>query len=286
MSNPARDFAAGWCGGASGILASHPLDTARVRIQVGDTSAGSSIAKELTVMLRHEGVQSLGRGIAAPLLTVGLWKAVIFSGTEQVHAQQKYGRDGPTLQQLAIAGFGGGLAGTFVQTPLENVKLNAQVNRGPATLAYEWKVARGIVARRGWTGLYRGLPLCFLCAPISYAAWFPVNELLLRQWRRSRGAPSHEPDSFFSTVVCGAISGSATWCVAYPADKAKAIWSTNSAATYAECFIPRLRAEGVRRFLFGGLSASVIRGLPQGAAIMLGYRLAQQSLPGSARPQR
>ena len=60
--SPARDFAAGWCGGASGILASHPLDTARVRIQVGDTTG--SIVKELASMLRHEGVQSLGRGYA------------------------------------------------------------------------------------------------------------------------------------------------------------------------------------------------------------------------------
>lgn len=281
----ARDFAAGWCGGASGILASHPLDTARIRIQVGDTSAGSSIGTELSAMLRHEGVSSLGRGIATPLLTVGLWKAVIFSGMEKMHAQQDYGTYGrPTLLQLSIAGFVGGVAGAFIQTPLENVKLNAQVNRGPATLAYEWQVARDIVARRGWTGLYRGLPLCFLCSPTSYAAWFPLNELCLRLWRRSCVAPSHEPDSFVSTLVCGAFSGSASWCVAYPADKAKAIWSTTSGTSYFECFIPRLRAEGVRRFLFGGLYASVIRGIPQSAAIMFGYRLAQESLPGSARP--
>ena len=278
----ARDFAAGWCAGASGILASHPLDIARIRIQVGDTSAGSSMTKELSNMLRHEGVQSFGRGIATPLLTVGLWKAVIFSATEQVYAQQKCGRDGPTLLQLTIAGFGGGMVGAFVQTPLENVKLNAQVNRGPATLGYELQVARDILSRRGWAGLYRGLPLCFLCAPTSYAAWLPLNEACLRLWRQ----PSKDSDSLVSTIVCGALSGSATWCVAYPADKAKAIWVTTAGASYSECFIPRLREEGVRRFLFGGLRASVLRGLPQGAAIMLGYRLAQQYLPGSARPQR
>jgi len=232
-------------------------------------------------MLRHEGMQSLARGIVTPLLTVGLWKAVIFSGTEQVHAWQEYGVGGPSLQQLSIAGFGGGVAGAFVQTPLENIKLNAQVNRGPATFAYEWTVARNIITTCGWAGLYRGLPLCFLCSPTSYAAWFPLNDVCLKQWRQRCGVPSHEADSFLSTLVCGAMSGSAAWLVAYPADKAKAIWATTPAMSYSECFAPRLRAEGALRLLFGGLSASVLRGLPQCAFTMFGYRLAQQSLPGS-----
>lgn len=278
-ANLLRDLAAGWCGGAAGIVASHPLDIARVRIQVGEQR---SLAQELKTMLKHEGVLSLGRGIIAPLLTVGIWKAVIFSGTEQVHARQVWSQDGPTNLQLSIAGFGGGVAGAFVQTPLENVKLNAQVNRGPATMSYELLVARRIITQRGLTGLYRGLPLCFLCSPTSYAAWFPLNEWFLRTWRLLlSGTDASEPDSVACTLICGALSGSLAWVVAYPADKAKAIWATTKAATYADCFGPRLRAEGLLRLLYGGLSASVIRGLPQCAFTMFGYRLAQRWLPGS-----
>lgn len=288
MLDVARDLAAGWLGGASGIVASHPLDIARVRIQVGD-AVRPSLVGELTSMLRHEGMASLARGIVAPVLSVGLWKAVIFAGTEQVHAWQSTGPNGPSLLQHSIAGFGGGVCGTFIQTPLENVKLNAQINRGPATVAYEWEVARTIVANRGWMGLYRGLPLCYLCSPTSYACWFPLNELCLRAWRCICSSPADASagasDSFVGTLACGALSGSAAWVVAYPGDKAKAIWATSKAATYRECFQPRLQAEGVLRLLYSGLAASVIRGIPQCAFTMLGYRVAQRMLP-RAEPER
>ena len=160
------DLLAGWVGGAAGVAASHPLDIARVRIQVhSGTTAAPNATTVIWKMVRAEGVRSLSRGIASPLLTVGAWKALIFAASEQVKTRQHRGPTGFTLLQESVAGFVGGAAGNFLQAPMEVVKCRAQVDLSPPSLAGEWRVAGEIVATHGWTGLFRGLPLLFLNSP-------------------------------------------------------------------------------------------------------------------------
>ena len=86
-----HDFLAGWFGGAAGIAVSHPLDIVRVRLQLSTQKVQPGVLGELVTLVRREGVRSLVRGIASPLLTVGLWKAVIFATSERVLAVSENG---------------------------------------------------------------------------------------------------------------------------------------------------------------------------------------------------
>jgi len=79
------EFVAGGVGGMAGVLAGHPLDTLRIRLQQPppppagglahaprrrDTTAQPSAARLLRGILRAEGPSALYRGMAAPLASV------------------------------------------------------------------------------------------------------------------------------------------------------------------------------------------------------------------------
>jgi hypothetical protein len=75
-----REFVAGGVGGMAGVLAGHPLDTLRIRLQqppppvspgiVDAPSRPPSGARLLRGILRAEGPAALYRGMAAPLASV------------------------------------------------------------------------------------------------------------------------------------------------------------------------------------------------------------------------
>jgi hypothetical protein len=96
-SSGGREFVAGGVGGMAGVLAGHPLDTLRVRLQqpppppvcpgVVDAPGRRppSAARLLRGILRAEGPAALYRGMAAPLAAVAF----------QVSAPCIYSRHGP-----------------------------------------------------------------------------------------------------------------------------------------------------------------------------------------------
>lgn len=90
------------------------------------------------------------------------------------------------------------------------------------------------------------------------------------------GMQRDQPVSNLGQMVCGAVSGSAAWVVAYPGDKMKAVYIDSPATTYAECFMPRFRKEGIF-FLYRGLGASIVRGVPQCGFTMWGYQYAKEA---------
>jgi hypothetical protein len=96
-SSGGREFVAGGVGGMAGVLAGHPLDTLRVRLQQPPPPPVSpgvvdapgrrppSAARLLRGILRAEGPAALYRGMAAPLAAVAF----------QVSAPCIYSRHGP-----------------------------------------------------------------------------------------------------------------------------------------------------------------------------------------------
>lgn len=84
-----HEFVAGGVGGMAGVLAGHPLDTLRIRLQQppppaspGITAAAArppSAAKLLRGILRAEGPSALYRGMGAPLASVAFQVTPFFS---------------------------------------------------------------------------------------------------------------------------------------------------------------------------------------------------------------
>jgi len=280
-----REFNSGWLGGAAGVLVSHPLDTIRVQVQVC-AHGNTGIMQSARTTFAREGAAGFVKGIASPLVCVGIWKSSIFG--VQAKALQHFQRVGwgrsksshlPSLKQQATAAAMGAMVGGVVITPVEMVKCNAQTTAEPG-LQQELLIARKVIARNGVQGLFRGCWLVCLGGLVSMPVWFCGNDLLL-QWRaRQLGLSSREDVSFADKIVCGAVAGTISWVPAYPLDKMKTQWVTNSSSTLSFSSMVRvaIAQQGLYKYCFGGLGATCLRSLTQCGATMAVYDWGMRTL--------
>ena len=73
-----RTVISGTCGGMASILAVHPLDTVRTRLQAAPAGAYRGAWHCARVTVRREGPLALYKGLAWPLAAQGLYKAIMF----------------------------------------------------------------------------------------------------------------------------------------------------------------------------------------------------------------
>ena len=78
----ALDFVAGCVAGTLSILACHPLDTIRIRLQSGQFSSISQCVKS---SLKNEGFLGLYKGLVPPLVGVSLINASLFGTKSLTH---------------------------------------------------------------------------------------------------------------------------------------------------------------------------------------------------------
>ena len=77
MNETLRTGISGTAGGMASILAVHPLDTVRTRLQAAPAGAYRGAWHCARVTVRREGPLALYKGLAWPLAAQGLYKAVI-----------------------------------------------------------------------------------------------------------------------------------------------------------------------------------------------------------------
>ena len=78
MNETLRTVISGTCGGMASILAVHPLDTVRTRLQAAPAGAYRGAWHCARATLRREGPLALYKGLAWPLAAQGLYKAIMF----------------------------------------------------------------------------------------------------------------------------------------------------------------------------------------------------------------
>jgi solute carrier family 25 carnitine/acylcarnitine transporter 20/29 len=269
---------AGWVGGASGVLASQPLDTIRVRMQTSSSFLAPSWISVLKSAVSNEGFLSLVKGVYSPMLSVGCWKATVFYTYEGALSLLHESRDKPApLSKIFLAAFAGGMVGTPFVTASDLVKTRTQVDRRPQTVALwrrELGVAKEIVQTKGFRGMFRGFGIT-LCESPSMGVWFACNEGLLRL----ASANGVNRDNMLVLMTAGGISGSLSWVAIYPIDVVKSMYQTNRTdMSYREMLQTRAKETGSYAFLTRGLGATVFRGLPQCAVTMMMYAQAKKFL--------
>lgn len=284
IKDHAAELASGWLGGAAGVLCSHPLDTARVRIQLARPNESVGLLPVLRDCVRREGFAGLFRGIASPLVCVGIWKATTFAGNAAaLNTFRPGGSSAASVPELASAAAFGAVCGAVVATPMEMVKCNAQADKhNPAGLVAEWRMLRRIVSSGGMASLFVGCTMNCVASLFSMPVWFVTNELMLRQrasfWQGREHIPSHEK------ICCGALGGVLSWIPAYPFDKLKTLWQTHhqSGVLHANDSLLRFMRDKLRKegasFVFRGLSATVVRAVPQTGMTIFVYNLVRGRL--------
>ena len=282
-----RNFLAGYNSGIFLVLAGHPFDTIKVRLQAEGTLStrfqGPLHCVRETVA--HEGVRGLYKGMAAPLFLTGGINSVLFGTQYSVvqHIVQLDGRAVACTYDHMKGALVTGAGISVLVTPMERVKALLQVDytksryRGPIDCVV--KITRT-------HGLQRGL----------YRGWFPVVISRMSNYSYFGG------QAFFSgtiaqtigvnldageklpvaySLVSGGLAGCTYWLSCYPFDVVKNRMMAAEEGTYrgmVDCFRQIVRSEGTRG-LMAGFSPCMLRAFPANAAAFFGFELAIRTLP-------
>lgn len=136
LAEVGKDLTAGTMAGVAQLLVGHPFDTVKVKLQsqvaaqpgqpLKYAGALDAVKKIITI----EGPRGLYRGFGAPLATVALFNAVLFTARGQMEAMlllhNKRLDTQLTIRQQMVAGAGAGMAVSFVACPTELVKCRLQ----------------------------------------------------------------------------------------------------------------------------------------------------------------
>jgi hypothetical protein len=292
--------------GIVGRCLTHPLDTAKARLQASSTItvARSNSWKILAHTLRTEGFRGWYRGFGV-VVTLGTPGTVLYLSTYEVakhklsfYRQQQQAYDNSSSYRLpdwAVHLASGMLAETIaciVYVPVDVVKERMQVQQAAGGSSFYYKntvdAMQQIAKTEGLRGLYRGYAA-------TLASFGPFSALYFVFYEQCKDWASHyegktstvsssagqQSISFQSTVLCSATAGAAASWITSPLDLAKLRLQVSrgqqsqqgSPTAYrgvVDCLQQAFRLGGVRG-LFRGAFARVLHFCPATTITMTSY---------------
>jgi len=313
----AKDLTAGTFAGVAQLLVGHPFDTIKVKLQSqpaplpGQPPKFNGAIDAVKQTLAAEGPKGLYKGMGAPLATVAVFNAVLFTARGQMEALL---RDSPgahlSVSQQMVAGAGAGVACSMVACPTELVKCRLQAQSALATTAVEAPVLAGVgaatgtaaatgaavkgavqysgpfdVARHvlrsegGMLGLYKGLTPTLMREVPGNAAMFGAYEAT-KQYLA--GGQDTSKLGRGSQLFAGGVAGAMFWVSVYPTDVIKSVIQVDDHRNpkykgTMDAFRKVFAAEGVKG-LYRGFGPAMARSVPANAACFLAYELVRESL--------
>lgn len=270
-----KDLNAGTIGGVAGIIAGHPLDTVKVRLQTSATGENPSVLRALRQIVATEGPQGLFKGLLSPILSNAPINAVVFGvqGAVARALREASGREKLSPSQSLVTGAAAGLVQTVFAAPSEHVKIQQQVNRsnvGQSTI----ECGRQLLRAHGLRGLFRGWEACLLRDMPSFGIYFFAYEV--SKETLTQGQPENETD--LHLLLAGGVAGSASWFVCQPIDVVKSCVQSQgfvNERTAWQLARDHYRAEGAQYFL-KGFGATMLRAFPVSAVTFLVYEKTMQ----------
>ncbi|KAJ2742902.1 hypothetical protein GGI20_004143 [Coemansia sp. BCRC 34301] len=289
----AGEFIAGTMGGWAQVFVGHPFDTIKVRMQTQPSPPIYSGGMDcLRATLKGEGAMGLYKGVTSPLAGIGFCNAVVFAANGFfLRLLQSNSSQPLTLGQKAMAG---GLAGgvmSFLNCPVEllKVKLQTQYGSAMAAAATGHKPYSGVFncgvrtfQERGLRGLYRGLGITILRDIPSFWAYFGLYEgmkagLVYRRLGVADGSKSNGIEQF----LAGGFAGISAWLTAYPQDVIKSRVQMGYKYKSARDAFKALLVEakgGNWRIFFRGFGPTILRAFPANAATFVAYEWTMKTL--------
>lgn len=274
------EFFAGYASGIALILAGHPFDTVKVRIQTEGSSGRFKGPLDCVQQTwRNEGALAFYKGVTPPLVSTGFINSLLFGIQSKSLYYTAADRSNPTIGEVARAAVITGGVVSVVISPIEGIKTRLQVQYGgPGAQTYAGPIdcAKKVYQQLGVrNGLYRGwLPTC-LCRMSNYAYFGPYEYM-----KRTMGSDPNQPlwRSMASSVGAGATAGVCYWTSCYPLDVIKnkiqaakdvspPVYSGMRQAAQA------IYADGGLAGFFRGFTPCIVRSLPANAAAFSAYEL-------------
>ncbi|OQR99750.1 mitochondrial carnitine/acylcarnitine carrier protein [Achlya hypogyna] len=263
----AKDLCAGTVGGVAGIVAGHPLDTIKVRLQTqSHLTKRSSILQTFRSIAAKEGVRGFYKGMLSPIISNAPINAVVFAIYGQA-SRALAGDDPLTPGQQYLAGALAGLAQVTFSAPAELVKIQMQVATRASSQSSMQCAAR-IVRKYGvFKGLYHGWQLTVLRDVPAFGSYFFTYEV-------AKDLLSGGKDASTTTLLlAGGIAGSMSWVLTQPIDVLKTLAQSQRFEEHVSTrtlLKHHVRLEGWG-FLTKGFGATVLRAFPVSAVTFLVY---------------
>jgi hypothetical protein len=259
------DVIGGATGGVISTLIIHPLDVVRTKVQTSNAKQYTNALDCVNKTYHADGVKGFYRGMAAPLLAQGLYKAVIFSSQgwaiRTLNGNQQQPKRIP-IYKICIAGSFSGIVNAMVVTPVELIRNRLIVHshyRNPMHCLTE------TIKNEGVFTLFKGFQSCALRDGPGVGAWFGAFEVA----KRTISGLGIAKESDTSTIlVSGACGGCAFWLVALPMDTVKSIIQTSNHVSLTNVVSDILRSRGIKGF-YRGLDVAIARGIPAAAIVFL-----------------
>ncbi|KAJ7571481.1 hypothetical protein O6H91_01G164500 [Diphasiastrum complanatum] len=270
-----KEFIAGGLGGMAGVIAGHPLDTIRIRLQQPSASGPTTAGAVVRRLLATEGTFGFFKGMSSPLATIAIQNAVSFQTYALLsRALAVDGNEPLPLQRVALAGIGAGALQTVILTPVDLVKIHLQLhtphrNFGPL------EVTREIIQREGVRGLYRGFTVTVLRDAPSHGVYFGAYESI-REYLHP-GCRNNGDETVMTMLTAGGCAGAISWMVCYPLDVVKSRLQAQRRESQRykgiiDCISKSVREEGMS-VLFRGLGTTVARAFLVNGAIFSAYEM-------------
>lgn len=283
--SPLKNFVAGGFGGACLLLAGHPLDTIKVRLQTQPKAAqyvlytGTYDCFRKTVS--KEGILGLYKGMGAPLAGVAPMMAISFFGFGLGKQLQQTDPGKPlTHSQIFLSGCLAGVFTTVIVAPGERIKclLQVQSSSGGSKYSGPLDCAVRLYKEQGIRSVYKGTVLTLIRDVPSNGLYFLTYEYL-----KHFLTPEGQSVSQLSTpniLLAGGIAGILNWTIALPPDVLKSNFQTAADGKYrglVDVLRTLLREEGPKA-LYKGFNAVFLRAFPANAACFLGFEVALKGL--------
>ncbi|CAI5451139.1 unnamed protein product [Caenorhabditis angaria] len=261
------DFVAGMFGGAAGVLAGHPLDTVKVRLQTQNATQGTSPQYRGTwhcfsMIVKKEGFGGLYKGLSSPLASLSAINAIVF-GVHGTACREFKNPD--SIQAHFSAGVAAGIAQSVVAAPTERIKLLLQIQNDAAHTKYRGPIdaTRQIVKKHGWRSLNRGFVATVARDAPAFGVYFASYEMMARAMSQDG---KMESLTSMQLLLAGGGAGMLSWLFNYPADIIKSRFQADTSyKSYLHCIKATYAERGIRSFYIG-LNSALIRAFPSNAA--------------------
>uniref|UniRef100_H2TW33 Si:dkey-150i13.2 n=1 Tax=Takifugu rubripes TaxID=31033 RepID=H2TW33_TAKRU len=284
-ASPLKNFVAGGVAGACLLLAGHPLDTIKVRLQTQPRSSCTVLYTGTYDCFRKtvskEGLLGLYKGMGAPLAGVAPMMAISFFGFGLGKQLQQTDLNSPlTHTQVFLSGCLAGVFTTVIVAPGERIKCLLQVQASGGKLKYSGPLdcAVRLYKEQGIRSVYKGTVLTLIRDVPSNGLYFLTYEYLKRAL-----TPEGQSVSQLSTpniLLAGGVAGILNWTIALPPDVLKSNFQTAAEGKYSgllDVLRTLLREEGPAA-LYKGFNAVFLRAFPANAACFLGFEVALKGL--------
>lgn len=284
-----KQLVAGGVGGVCLILAGHPMDTIKVRIQTMPTPApGQRPLYKGTLdcvmqTLKKEGFSGFYKGMAAPLIGATPVNSIVFWGYGLGVSLQSGGDPTAvnklTYSQIAKAGMLSGLCAAFINAPAERIKCLLQIQRSSSRSQYKgfWDCVRQVYQQGGIRSIYRGI-LSTLARDIPGSAGYFVSY----EWLKKNSAQIFNLQNQSAvTLISGGFAGMCYWLISIPADVVKSRIQTAPEGKYKSITSDVIKSlytkQGFTAFYKGSLPV-LLRAFPANAACFFGYEYTMKFL--------